>query len=276
MKTQIMTITPAMAKEMLKKNTNNRPLRIRLADAYAVIMKRGEWKLTHQGIAFDVKGNLIDGQTRLTALVKSGTNVQMVVATDCDPQTFKFLDIGKKRSPSDIFFIEGVKNSVSITSGIAIYINLLNNRLGTSSLLYSSITPALIMDEYYKEKEFFDNVATFAKSVYQQTRLISTSHIFGFISYAVLKKRHNIYDVFSFVRAATTGEDKLGNFNSALILFKMLIKNTLSIKKITTSDRMKLLIRAFNNDYKKETNKRLLIPTQHIDVIEAKQPKIIW
>ena len=38
-------------------------------------MKAGHWRLTHQGIAFDPAGVLIDGQHRLWAIVESDTTL---------------------------------------------------------------------------------------------------------------------------------------------------------------------------------------------------------
>ena len=49
-----MDITPAMAKEMLETSPGNRRLRGWYVDLLAAAMKRGEWRVTSQGIGFDV------------------------------------------------------------------------------------------------------------------------------------------------------------------------------------------------------------------------------
>lgn len=82
MKTTIKEITPQWAKHILAtKNKRNRPENSASARSYALDMKSGNWILTHQGIAFDENGNLIDGQTRLAAVVLSGCTIRMMVTT---------------------------------------------------------------------------------------------------------------------------------------------------------------------------------------------------
>src|ERR1019366_7444668 len=62
--------------------------------------------LTHQGVAFDLAGRLIDGQHRLRAIMKSGTAVMVLVFDGCDPEAFGVIDQGKKRGSGDLFAIK--------------------------------------------------------------------------------------------------------------------------------------------------------------------------
>ncbi|HEY5050458.1 MAG TPA: hypothetical protein VII50_06125, partial [Acidothermaceae bacterium] len=71
MRSKVQTITPAKAAEWLEANTTNRPVSRTVVRSFAEAMKRGEWIVTHQGIAFDVSGVLIDGQHRLAAVVEA-------------------------------------------------------------------------------------------------------------------------------------------------------------------------------------------------------------
>ena len=118
MKTQIKSITPAMAAEYLKHNNSNRPMREGLAEQYAIDMRKGNWVLNHQGIAFDDKGNLIDGQHRLQGIIYAGVPVTMLVATDIPEKinsgvtifTMDTVDAGKKRTVGDQLTLHGVEN----------------------------------------------------------------------------------------------------------------------------------------------------------------------
>lgn len=95
-------ITPAMAQEILdSSNTGNRRVRMWWVIALSSSIARGDWLLTHQGIAFDENGRLIDGQHRLRAIVLSGTSVKMFVFQGLDPRGFMAIDVGVKRSTSD-------------------------------------------------------------------------------------------------------------------------------------------------------------------------------
>lgn len=102
MRIEEVTVTPAMAREWLKANTQNRPLVASTVEGYAKAIRAGHWQLTHQGIAFSVSGRLIDGQHRLSAIVKADVPVRMVVIHDAPENSFDVLDRGRTRSISDV------------------------------------------------------------------------------------------------------------------------------------------------------------------------------
>ena len=62
MKVTIEVITPQLAETYLTANVGNRPVLRRVVARYAREMAAGNWLLTHQGIAFDSQGKLVDGQ----------------------------------------------------------------------------------------------------------------------------------------------------------------------------------------------------------------------
>lgn len=103
MKTQVLDVTPTMAQKWLNQNTDNRRIRPRYVEKLAEMMKRGEFILTHQGIAIAPGGRLLDGQHRLLAVVESNATVTMLVNTDVGEETFAYTDTGERRSFSDIF-----------------------------------------------------------------------------------------------------------------------------------------------------------------------------
>lgn len=101
MKTEIQTVTPQKAQEWLCKNHFNRPIRKANVITFADQMKSGRWLLSHQGIAFDTSGRLIDGQHRLNAVILANTPVAMMVTTGASIDLFKVTDGGAKRNLSD-------------------------------------------------------------------------------------------------------------------------------------------------------------------------------
>jgi len=97
----IETITPKQAEKYLQFNTSNRTLRKSLVSQYARDMEHGKWKLTHQGLAFNCDGTLLDGQHRLKAIVESGVTVQMLVARGVETKHQLVMDDHAKRSAGD-------------------------------------------------------------------------------------------------------------------------------------------------------------------------------
>lgn len=120
MKTEIVTITPEMAKEMLSKNNANRKIRTSTVDFYAKQMKEGSWHLTGQGITFGQNGQLLDGQHRLNAIVKADIPVEMLVVRDAE--VVSTYDCGIRRSTADQFYLAnmGFANCIMQTTGISI------------------------------------------------------------------------------------------------------------------------------------------------------------
>jgi hypothetical protein len=119
-RSRVQTITPARAAEWLRANTTNRPLSRPVVRSFAEAMRRGEWLVTHQGIAFDGNGVLVDGQHRLAAVIEADQPVEMTVFTEVPEGAFDVLDTGKRRTAADVLAIEGEKNSILLAAMVRI------------------------------------------------------------------------------------------------------------------------------------------------------------
>ena len=94
------SITPEMAKSILKNNVNNRHVSNGLVRSYANDMKNGNWdESVGSAISIDVNGNLVDGQHRLLAVVQSDETINMWVCRNVKPHGI--YDNNRKRSISD-------------------------------------------------------------------------------------------------------------------------------------------------------------------------------
>ena len=119
MQVTIENITPARAAELLTANTNNRPLRRTVVEHYADEMKTGRWLLTHQGIALNCDGTLLDGQHRLAAIVESGMPQRMVVTRGVPSASQIAMDDHAKRSASDSISLDRGEVVTQTTVAIA-------------------------------------------------------------------------------------------------------------------------------------------------------------
>ena len=97
-------MTPQLAAEMLKNNDGNRRLRPAVVKQYAAEMTAGMWRQTHQAIAVDNTGRLVDGQHRLTAVVQSNWSGELLIATyDSPEETLQLpVDRGARRQVYDV------------------------------------------------------------------------------------------------------------------------------------------------------------------------------
>jgi hypothetical protein len=99
---QTVTITPAMAMELLEKNKHNRPVNWRKVEEYAEIMRKGGWKFHSQGIILDPDGNIITGQKRLWAIVYADIPVTMRISKGCPADTAHLIDRGTPQTARDL------------------------------------------------------------------------------------------------------------------------------------------------------------------------------
>lgn len=104
--TQVIDLTPERAKRYLKTSIGNRKIRDSNVRNLVNLIDRGEWRLTHQGIAVDENGNLRDGHHRLMACVKSGKTLKIMVTTGLAPETVDAMDQGSNRSISDLIGVD--------------------------------------------------------------------------------------------------------------------------------------------------------------------------
>ncbi len=116
MKMQVERVGPQLALRWLASNPSNRTISEVQVKRYAADMKRGDWKTTHQGIAFDQSGMLLDGQHRLRAIVRADITLPIVVFRDCDRESFDRLDTGRKRTAADALGIDGFDSARAVAA----------------------------------------------------------------------------------------------------------------------------------------------------------------
>lgn len=103
--TTIEMVMPDKAKEYLATMGNNRPLSSRDVDKWCRIIRNGDFKTTHQGIAFNARGELIDGQHRLTACALTNIPITVCVTRGLEDDTMTAIDTGKGRSFFDVMHL---------------------------------------------------------------------------------------------------------------------------------------------------------------------------
>lgn len=133
----IKLVTPEWAFNVLEKHDkaimegvfSQRRITEATVDKYAADMVQGNWALTGQGVTFDTDGNLLDGQHRLAAIVKSGCSLQMLIVTNANKDvkpglpTINTFDNGKNRSLNNQLGIDGVLYSANIASTVTVIVN---------------------------------------------------------------------------------------------------------------------------------------------------------
>jgi hypothetical protein len=96
-------IGPEQAAELLQNNDHNRRTDWRVIENYARQMNEGQWRFAGDPIRVSVTGRLLDGQYRLNAIIQSQTTQRFTVIRNLPNDTQPFMDVGKRRSPGDVF-----------------------------------------------------------------------------------------------------------------------------------------------------------------------------
>jgi len=139
---QVELITPAVARKYLEKNIdNNRHISERTVAVYANDMKNRNWRITHQGIAFNTDGKLVDGQHRLMAVIKADTPVKMMVTRGLDAESMRNIDQNRPRTSTDSLRIAGYTDPIIANTRQISFIRFLNSHKlhGTQKLTVDEI-----------------------------------------------------------------------------------------------------------------------------------------
>ncbi|MFJ9841643.1 hypothetical protein ACIRYZ_14465 [Kitasatospora sp. NPDC101155] len=169
-----------MAKTFLSRTSVNRRLDMGRVRALAVAILHGEWKLTHQGIAFDEDGALVDGQHRLHAIATAGTPVDMFVVDGLANDVFPVLDSGKSRSAADALLSTEAKCRPMLASTIrhVILFKTMPNDPWSGSRAY--VPNDRILAAYTEDKDRFEEAVRIGRELSKHLFASQTAVAAGF------------------------------------------------------------------------------------------------
>ena len=145
MKATVEYITPEKAQMMLKNNKHNRKMSEAATEKYAQAMIRGAWIENGAPIIFS-GDTLLDGQHRLSALIKSGISREFVVVTDLHRSAFTTIDTGKRRNLQDILSIRKEENQKTLAIAITHHSNFTATGGFVKSKAQKNLTYAEFLD----------------------------------------------------------------------------------------------------------------------------------
>lgn len=240
---KIMTITPAIAQEFLLKNTNNRPLRKERIDYYLDQMRKGLWLVQNDDICFDWDGNLINGQHRLSAVVKLGKPIDMGVKFGLHPRTFAIMDVGANRSAGDIFSISGVSNGNAKAAITKFYLQFKKGKMfDAGGLARFKMGNNEILSFAEKNLPRCDEVYSYTNKIYKTFKPIAARYLGGLywlLSDIDAKAANDFFELYG------TGIG-LTERHPVYILRTKLLSDMSSVKKYPITDKLLWFIMAWN------------------------------
>lgn len=158
MKASVEYITPEQATLMLKNNPNNRKLSRSRVEKMAAQMERGAWTSNGSSIVMDGE-TLLDGQHRLSAIVKSGVTLPFVVVRNVDKTAFSSIDTGRPRSLSDVLHIRGNRNAHILSAALRALWNIKHGTtpygFASSNLTHGEMSDFLTLYPKVKDSVLF-------------------------------------------------------------------------------------------------------------------------
>jgi hypothetical protein len=243
MKFERRLITPEIANQMLETNTKNRRIKTRIVIRYAQDMAAGRWKEeTGEVLKISKTGNILDGQHRLLAVVKSKESIYFHVATNVDDDVFDVLDTGSNRSASDAFFIKSVKHENVIPSIISLYYMLKGGYSLKGEVKYNRPTNSVLLDEYYSKEQFWQMVANKSGAWYNAfAKILSPSFVGGMYAFFY---HIDEQDAEKFMDQLATGQ----NITNRTVgqLRQRLMQDKMSPRKMTMTLKHALMLKAWN------------------------------
>jgi len=115
---RIEKVTPTMADKYLGTQERNRHLNEGRVAFWVDVIQRGEWKITNDCVAFDVAGNLINGQHRLAAIHLSGQTCPIGVMRNLPDETQDVMDSGLIRRTQDALAMRHERNAFNLAAGL--------------------------------------------------------------------------------------------------------------------------------------------------------------
>jgi len=254
MKTEVLLITPEIAKKMLLKNTLNRVVKERLIAEYARQMAAGLWKEeTGEAIKISCNNNILDGQHRLLALVNSNVSLSFLVISDLENDIFTVLDTGVTRSTGDIFHIAGIAQSNNYASMIIKYlklsrgnINVLSGQTRSSSgIRYSGFSRSEVFSLYNSREKFWKAALLMSDKWHNQfQRVLCLSEISSLYTFFF---DINQDDAFAFMDLLCSGINLDKNNPIKFLREKLIFSKTNMKFKLTATQKLGIIFKTWNH-----------------------------
>ena len=180
MNIEMTTITPPMASIMLQNNAENRKLNNTHVEFLADQILSGKWQNNGQTIVIADDGTLMDGQHRLSAIIKANKSTKLGLCTGAPRAAMATIDNGKPRSTVDVLSIINAPNAALISSAMKILYKFDHGAININGGGKMKMPNAVVLLTLEQMQLLVDvNIlAKLAKSISRNTRL-KPSNVFA-------------------------------------------------------------------------------------------------
>ena len=253
---RVVSMTPEIAADLLRRNSNNRPIRDVITNNYLADMRSGKWKYAGDPIRFAEDGTLLDGQHRLTAMaaMPSGWSAPVLLIEGLPTSAQLVMDQGRKRSPGQQLHLLGYANAHYLAGTARMLIEWRDGIMFRDTSQKSVVTAARIQ-EFVEENPRIPPLVNEARqraiSCYMTPSVVAAFYVEA----SSIDKE--MADEFLTQLAEGTG---LKQGSPILALRERAIRNRADRRKDSDRNQLGLLIRAWNLHWDGQTVTRMQLP----------------
>lgn len=253
-------ITPKIAKQLMLKNTINRPVNKSNLYFFVDEIKSGRFVYNGQTIVISDKDTLLDGQHRLLACIETGINIEVEVIEGVPEDVFYSMDAGRPRKASDTFASMGIKNHTIMSSSTRKIIDGLNLKKRSRNGAIIKVSTKELLDFYYKNELKINLLYKLIFPLYSSQKILPPS--FSIALAFLLNDEAGDSRGQEFIRQIFTGKAENLDSNAPIAVRDRLIRDLLSTKgKLTLSNKRNLVLNSFNKYVKGKDIK--MIPSSY-------------
>lgn len=248
-------IGPEEAADILDNhNAQNRTIKPKTLAQYVRSMQADEWEFVGDPIRFDRGGELLDGQHRLLAVVKSKRPQQFVIVRNLEPDTQRYMDTGAKRSAADQLKIEGVALPRESAQIATLVMHWQGHDLPHMNIKYSNFE---IVEFVEGNTNGIEAAAKHAAALYHATR--ATKGLSGAV-YFMAAETAGTDTAAEFFGLLVTGAGLAAGSPVLLLRNKLIFWASTSGRKPERAEQLYFYVRCWNGWRKGEELERLQLP----------------
>lgn len=178
---EVIKLTPALAKEFLDHNADNRPIRKSKLKQVVDEIAEGRYTLNGETVIFADTGQMNDGQHRCQAVVETMRPVDTVIVFGVTRESRRTVDNGAARSPGDHLFVEGFTYANDMAS-VGRFVLAWEHGNKRNLAQMNRIAPTAIVDRGLDDPALHE-AAVFGRTHYTKAPVAAPS-VIGFVYYA--------------------------------------------------------------------------------------------
>ena len=180
---EVITLTPGLAGELLRRNPENRSLRDVKVRQFVQDIRDGRWVFNGEPFLISKEGLLNDGQHRANAIVEANVPITAILTFGVERDSRYTVDQGGARTASDYLSMQSIQNA-TVQASIARQVIGYERSEGKSLKPSQFATNAEILQRVYTDPKIGD-AAHFAAGHRKGSKLFAAPAIIGFCFYVL-------------------------------------------------------------------------------------------